>query len=148
FYYKFSADYTDFADYSVPTQSILYQNLIIPIYNERMKNTAGNKYSVSAQTGYVSDAFESVLSISNFYRKVGVLPGSHGEAGEGDVSDDGNRRNIDFPYQHVNHFKIENESTLHFDEKSLAFLFAYQDNHRQEWNEYHAHHDPEHRFQN
>ena len=147
FYYKFSADYTDFADYSVPTQSIFYQNLNIPIYNERMKNTAGNKYSVSAQTGYVSDAFESVLSISNFYQKFGFFPGSHGEAGEGDVSDDGNRRNIDFPYQNVNHFKIENESTLHFDENSLAFLFAYQNNHRQEWNEYHAHHDHEHRFQ-
>src|SRR5690606_5648175 len=104
FYYKVSGSYMDFGDYSVPTHQIVFQNEIIPIENKRLENTAGREYSVSSLVGYTSDKFETSLLASNYYQKIGMFPISHGDAE--DLHSDGNRRNIDFPYQNVNHFKL------------------------------------------
>lgn len=139
FYYKLSGSYTDFGDYSIPTDHIVYLTRRIPVYNQRLKNTAGNEYSLSAQAGYVSNHFESVLSLSNFYQKTGFFPGSHGIPTIERVQDDGNRRNVEFPYQNVNHFKILSENTLKFHSNSLKFSFGFQNNHRQEWSLFHTH---------
>lgn len=139
FYYKLSASYTDFADYSVPTDYIVYLTRQIPIFNERLKNTAGNEYSVSGQVGYISSEFESVLMISNFYQKIGFFPGAHGIPTLDRVQDDSNRRNVEFPYQNVNHFKVVSESILKFKPNSLKFSFGFQNNHRQEWSMFHTH---------
>lgn len=139
FYYKLSGNYTDFGDYSVPTDHIIYLTRNIPIYNEKLKNTAGNDYAVSGQIGYVSPEFETVLNISNYYQKLGFFPGSHGIPTLDRVQDDGDRRNIEFPYQNVNHFKISSESSFRFNGNSLNFLLGYQNNHRQEWSEFHTH---------
>lgn len=139
FYYKLSAAYTDFADYSIPTDHIVYLTRQIPIFNEELKNTAGNEYSFNTQVGYTSADFESVLTISNFYQKIGFFPGSHGIPTLDRVQDDGDRRNVEFPYQNVNHFKIISESTLKFHPNSLKFSFGFQNNHRQEWSLFHTH---------
>lgn len=139
FYYKFSAAYTDFADYSIPTDEIIYLTRKIPIYNEKLKNTAGKEHSMSAQMGYVSSVFESVLSWSNFYQKIGFFPGAHGIPALERVQDDGDRRNIGFPYQNVNHFKLSSENTIKFHPNTLQFLFGFQNNHRQEWSLFHTH---------
>lgn len=139
FYYKLSGNYTDFGDYSVPTDQIVYLSRNIPIFNQRLKNTAGRDYAVSGQIGYVSSGFETVLNISNYYQKLGFFPGAHGVPTLDRVQDDGDRRNIEFPFQNVNHFKISSESTLRFNGNSLSFLLGYQNNHRQEWSEFHTH---------
>lgn len=139
FYYKLSGNYTDFGDYSIPTDNIVYLTRNIPIFNERLKNTAGEDYALAGQIGYVSAGFETVLNISNYYQKLGFFPGAHGVPSLERVSDDGDRRNIEFPYQNVNHFKISSESTLRFNGNSLNFLFGFQNNHRQEWSEFHTH---------
>lgn len=139
FYYKFSASYTDFADYNIPTDHIVYLTRQIPIFNERLKNTAGNEHSASVQVGYTSTDFESVLTLSNFYQKIGFFPGAHGIPTLDRVQDDGDRRNVEFPYQNVNHFKVLIESTLRFHPNSLKFSFGFQNNHRQEWSLFHTH---------
>src|SRR5690606_16634300 len=133
------ANYTDFADYSVPTDHIVYLTRRIPVYNQRLKNTAGNEYSLSTQIGYVSGDFESVLTISNFYQKTGFFPGSHGIPTIDRVQDDGNRRNVEFRYQNVNHFKILSVNNLKLHPHSLIFSFGFHHNHRQEWSLFHTH---------
>lgn len=142
FYYKVSGSYMDFGDYSVPTHQIVFQNEIIPIENKRLENTAGREYSVSSLVGYTSDKFETSLLASNYYQKIGMFPISHGDAE--DLHSDGNRRNIDFPYQNVNHFKLQSESIFRWNKQNLRFLFGYQINHRQEWSEFHEHYGEEH----
>src|SRR5690606_30476492 len=139
FYYKLAATYTDFADYSIPTDHIVYLSRQIPIFNERLKNTAGNESSASAQIGYVSDDLESVLTISNFHQKTGFFLGAHGVPTLDRVQDEGERRNVEFPYQKVNHFKVLSETTLKFHPNSLKFSFGFQNNHRQEWSLFHTH---------
>src|SRR5690606_9745108 len=139
FYYKLSGNYTDFGDYSVQTDQIVYLSRNIPILNHRLKNTDGTAYAVSGQAGSASPRFETVLNISNYYQRLGFFPGAHGVPTLDRVQDDGDRRNIEFPYQNVNHFKISNESTLRFNGNSLSFLLGYQNNHRQEWSEFHTH---------
>src|SRR5690606_28758017 len=135
----FRSNYTVFGDYSVPTDQIVYLSRNIPIFNQRLKNTAGRDYAISTQIGYVSSQFETVLNISNYYQKLGFFPGAHGVPSLDRVQDDGDRRNIEYPYQNVNHFKFSSESTLRFDRNSLHFLLGYQNNHRQEWSEFHTH---------
>ncbi len=139
FYYKFSASYTDFADYAIPTDHIIYLTRQIPIYNEQLKNTAGNEHSFSTQIGYTSGNFDSNLNVSNFYQKIGFFPGAHGIPTLDRVQDDGSRRNVEFPYQNVNHFKVLSENVLKFHPNSLKFSFGFQNNHRQEWSLFHTH---------
>lgn len=121
FYCKLSGSYTDFGDYSIPTNQILFQNQIIPIENNRMENTAGRNYSVSTLAGYTSNNFESTLSLSNYYEKTGMFPISHGDPE--DLHNDGNRRNIDFPFQNVNHFKVQSQSHFQMEQTKPFFCF-------------------------
>lgn len=139
FYWKFAGSFTDFADYKIPTESITYLTRIIPIFNEELKNTAGSEHSTGLQIGFVDDDVETVFNLSHYYQKLGFFPGAHGIPDLSRVQDDGDRRNIEFPYQNVNHFKLSNETTLPFRNGSLKFLTGFQNNHRQEWSLFHTH---------
>lgn len=139
FYSKFSGSYTDFGDYAVPTDEILYLNRKIPIYQNKLKNTAGNEWSASAQLGYVERNLETTWNISHYYQKFGFFPGAHGIPDLTRVQDDGDSRNVEFPYQNVNHFKISNETSLFAKNSTWKLLMGFQHNHRQEWSEFHTH---------
>ncbi|MDN6310858.1 MAG: TonB-dependent receptor, partial [Psychroflexus sp.] len=138
-FYKLHFTAMDFGDYSLPTDQINYLNYDIPIYNERLKNTAGHEMNWSGQVGYQGEIFESAIHVSNVYQKSGFFPGSHGIPSIDRVKPDGDRRNIGFPYQNVNHFKILNDTRLQFENAELQVLLSFQDNHRQEWSLFHTH---------
>lgn len=144
FYWKLSASYTDFADYKIPTDHITYLSRQIPIYNEELKNTAGNEFSNSLQLAYTDRNFDNIFHFSYYSQKMGFFPGAHGVPDLTRVEDDGNPRNIDFPYQNVQHLKFNNETTIRFGENSLKFLMGYQNNHRQEWSLFHTHYGNTH----
>lgn len=138
-YYKFKASYSDFGDYQIPTDQIKYLNRNIPIENNRLKNTAGQEYNLSTTMGFVGSSFENVLNLSYYHQKLGFFPGAHGIPDLDRVKDDGNRRNVEFPYQNVQHIKIANESILKLGLNKLNFRLGYQNNHRQEWSLFHTH---------
>ncbi len=139
YFYKLKFSGVDYADFKVPAHEIYYLNTKIPIENKRMKNTAGDEYSFYAQGGYVSDRFQSIVSISNLNSKIGFFPGAHGIPSINAVKDDGDSRNIDFPYQKVNHFKVINSNKWINDHDQWDLLFSFQQNHRQEWSAFHTH---------
>lgn len=139
FFYKLKATASDFGDYNVPTDEINYLTIKMPVYNGRLKNTAGKENSLSAQVGYADDNFESVLSVSSFYNKTGFFPGSHGIPSISRVEDDGDSRNIDYPYQRTQHYKVNSTSKWLFEDADLTFIAGYQNNKRQEWSEFHTH---------
>lgn len=134
---KFSG--VDYADFKVPTSEMNYLNTKIPIYNNRMKNTAGDEYSFYLQGGYVSDRFQSILSVSNLKSKIGFFAGAHGIPSMASVVDDGNYRNVNFPFQKVNHFKLTSSNKWKMDHSEWQAIFSFQQNHRQEWSAFHTH---------
>lgn len=139
FFYKIKATASEFGDYGVPTDTIVYLTRNIPIYNQRLKNTAGKEVDLYGQIGYVNKFYKGTLSLSNVYYTSGFFPGAHGIPSIQRVQDDGDRRNIDFPFQRVNHFKIINKNEWFFVDSSLEIIFGFQNNHRQEWSRFHTH---------
>ncbi|WP_025125705.1 TonB-dependent receptor [Myroides odoratimimus] len=142
FFYKFKATGQDAGDYRVPVSEINYLNTVIPIHGNRMKNTASKNFALYGQIGYVDNNFKNILSISNVYDKSGFFPGSHGLPNVASVADDGNHRNIEYPRQNVNHFKVVNTTTWDSSlQDKWTFMVAYQNNRRQEHSLFHSHFD-------
>lgn len=139
FFYKIKATGSEFGDYSVPTDNIVYLNFNIPIYDERLKNTAGKEVDLYGQVGFIDNNYKGTLSLSNVFFKGGFFPGAHGVPSIGRVQDDGDPRNIDYPFQQVNHFKVINKNEWFFETSSLNVILGYQNNHRQEWSRFHTH---------
>ncbi|WP_075602331.1 TonB-dependent receptor [Saccharicrinis aurantiacus] len=138
-YVKVRASAIDYGDYKVPTDQIIYLDRIVPIYNGRLKNTAGKEYDAYLQYGYLHEAFKSSITISNVYQKSGFFPGAHGVPDADRVKHDGDYRNIDFPYQVANHTKVMSNNKFYFNSGELIADLAYQFNNRQELSEFHTH---------
>lgn len=139
FFYKIKATGSEFGDYSVPTDNIVYLSQNIPIYNERLKNTAGKEVDLYGQVGYLGEHYKGTLSVSNVYFKSGFFPGAHGIPSTSRVQDDGDQRNIDYPFQRVNHLKFINKNEWFFHNSNLEVILGFQNNHRQEWSRFHTH---------
>lgn len=139
FFYKARASYLNFGDYAIPADTIVYLTRKIPIYNRHLKNTAGNEFDWSGQLGYISTHFKSVLSVSNVAQKSGFFPGAHGIPDETKIADDGNSRNVEFPFQQVRHTKLSSNNKWFLHEFTLFADLGFQQNHRQEWSLFHSH---------
>ena len=140
FFYKIKGTYSDFADFRTTTKQIRYLDRWMPIVNQRVKNTAGNEFNLQGQVGYVDQNFRTILTVSNVNQKTGFFPGSHGVPSLDRLNHDGDYRNVDFPYQKVNHFKIISENELKLNAKNtLKFNLGYQNNLRQEISQFHTH---------
>lgn len=139
FFYKIKGLYIDFGDYNIPTDTIVYLTRKIPIHNRKLKNTAGQEWNFFGQAGYVKDNYHSILTVSNNQTKSGFFPGSHGIPDLDRLQDDGNSRNIKYPYQQSNHFTIQNEHKWIFDHSELKTDFTFQNNRRKEKSEFHTH---------
>jgi len=138
-YYNVRYTQTDFADYRVPADSFFYNRFRLPIYNNTLKNTAGNERNIYFSTGIIKPQYKSTLTISNVKSKNGFFPGSHGIPSADKLTDDGNQRNIELPYQQVNHFKIINNSKIYLQKGSIELNIGYQNNFRQEYSLFHTH---------
>lgn len=139
FFYKVKGLYLDYGDYNTPTDTIVYLTRKIPIHNRRLKNTAGEEWNIFGQLGYVQQNYHTILTFSNNRTKAGFFPGSHGIPDLNRLQDDGDSRNIDYPYQSANHLTIQNEHNWKFTDSELAVDVAFQNNHRQERSAFHTH---------
>ena len=129
----------DFGDYKVPADSFYYNGYILPIYNDRLKNTAGKERNISGMLGVKRNWGYSTLTVSNYNQLAGIFPGAVGIPRLYNLEDDGDPRNIDFPRQEINHFKIISNSNILFSGNWLEVNLGYQNNNRREEGEPHAH---------
>ena len=129
----------DFGDYRVPADNFYYNGYILPIYNNRLKNTAGKERNLSGMIGLKKNWGYSTLTISNYNQLAGIFPGAVGVPRLYDLEDDGDSRNIDLPRQNINHFKIISNSNILFGGNWLEVNLGYQNNDRKEEGEPHAH---------
>jgi len=131
---------TRFSDYRVPADSFYYNRYRFEIPNRRLKNTAGVEQSAYFTAGWIDDWGKLSLSASNVFAKTGFFPGAHGLPSAAKLQDDGSIRNIELPFQQVNHFKLSVNGIFVLNEsQKLLVDGGYQSNHRQEWSLFHSH---------
>ncbi len=128
-----------FGDYRIPTDTITYLSWRMPIYNRRMKNTAGSEISASLSVNYSNDRINSWLHLSNVYGKNGFFPGSHGIPDVARLKHDGSYRNVDMPYASSQHFKASSNNIVRFSRAKLYVDIGYQQNYRKEMALFHTH---------
>jgi iron complex outermembrane receptor protein len=138
-FFKLRFSTQDFGDYSVPADNFVYNGFVLPIENNRLKNTAGNERNFSASGGIHKHWGSSSITVSNFHQNAGLFPGATGIPREYQLEDDGDPRNIDLPRQVVNHLKIISNTTVVLGESWIEVDLGYQHNDRKEEGQAHAH---------
>ncbi len=129
----------DFGDYRIPADTIIYLSRKTPVYNKRLKNSAGKEQDVYLQAGMVQSTWQTSVSASRVWQKSGFFPGAHGKPDLQRVAHDGNFRDIDFPFQNMEHLKVVSNTRVQMGKSFLAVDLGYQRNHRQEWSLFHTH---------
>ena len=135
-FYRANITLLDYADYKVPTDSIQYYSYYIRLKDKRLRNTAGCEQDGSVMLGYMGYRFQSYLRISDSYSKSGFFANAHGlEVRLSEIDYDRSRRDIDLPYQSVNHLKVLNHTAWNNERISLTADLAFQNNLRKEFSE-------------
>jgi iron complex outermembrane receptor protein len=136
FFFRANTTLIDYADYHVPTDSIQYYSYWIKLKDQRLRNTAGLERDGSVMLGYAGYNFHTDVRVSDNYLKSGFFANAHGlEVRLSDIDYDHSRRDIDLPYQWVNHLKVLSHTTWRNDVMSAELNFAYQNNVREELSE-------------
>ncbi|WP_339736499.1 TonB-dependent receptor [uncultured Sunxiuqinia sp.] len=139
FFFKLRGTVLDFGDYHIPTDTIVYLTQKMPVANKYLKNTAGQEFDLSGHAGLVYNRFRTTASLSRVSQKSGFFPGSHGIPSQERVKDDGNRRNIEYPRQQVEHVKLVSNNRYSTRDASIHLDVGFQNNNRSEWSEFHTH---------
>ena len=135
-FYRANTTLIDYADYKVPTDSIQYYSYWIKLNRQRLRNTAGFERDGSAMLGYAGYHFHTDLRVSDSYSKSGFFANAHGmEVRLSDIDYDRSRRDIDLPYQWVNHLKVLSHTAWRNEVFSVEANLAYQNNLREERSE-------------
>jgi iron complex outermembrane recepter protein len=138
----FSARYSqqEFGDYQVPADQFIYNSFVLPIYDNRLKNTAGQERNTSFTAGLKRDWGISRLIFSHYSLKAGLFAGAVGIPRSYALEDDGNRRDIDVPSQEVDHYKFSFHQTVFRGKDHFDFNLGYQFNLRREFSfpEFHS----------
>ncbi|MBR4821678.1 MAG: TonB-dependent receptor, partial [Bacteroidales bacterium] len=136
FYWKLHLTGSDYADYKVPTDEIEYYSYRIPLKDGTLRNTAGREKDASLTLGYVSPSFRNDFKVSDTWSKSGFFANAHGlEVRLSEIDYDASRRDIDLPWQSVNHLTVHNHSHFHGNGFTMDGDLAWQMNHRQERSE-------------
>ncbi len=131
----------EFGDYEVPADSFVYNSYELPIIDQTLVNTAGKERALSAELGKTAHWGTSRLTYSFYGLQAGLFPGAMGIPRSYNIQPDGNTRNIDLPYQDVQHHKLTSLSDVMFknNKTQLQLIFSGQQNLRKEFAEPHAH---------
>ncbi len=138
FFAEFRATILDYGDYKVPTDSIDIYSYRAGLYKHHLRNTAGKEQDLHFSFGIIQPKYQSRFYISNVHSKSGFFANAHGlEPRSVDtVLHDKSSRDINDPYQTVNHLKITNSTRIACGDGELELKLGYQHNYRQEYNEY------------
>ncbi len=132
-----TARYTrqNYADYRVPGRLFLYNGFELPIVNERLKNTAGDERNLSISAGLKRNWGITRILFSHYSLDAGLFSGAVGIPRSYALTDDGNYRDIDVPWQGVDHYRASLNQTFFFKNDHLTFDVGFQRNHRREYSQ-------------
>lgn len=133
----------EYADFRIPADNFNYLSYEFPIYNRRLKNTAGKEQSAAATIGYKEKNITTYFNVSNNFQKMGFFSGAHGIPNIANMQPDGSFRNVNMPYTTSNHFTITNNTEWKTEAFRFALNLGYQDNDREERSYFHSHFENE-----
>ena len=107
----------------------------MPIVNERLKNTAGDERNLSISAGVKRNWGITRVLFSHYSLDAGLFSGAVGIPRSYALTDDGNYRDIDVPWQGVDHYRASLNQTFFFKNDHLTFDVGFQRNHRREYSE-------------
>lgn len=126
------ASIQDYDDYKVPAESFTYNGFELPIFNQRLKNTAGTEMSLALTGGFQTTRQVTKFSYSIYDLSSGIFSGAVGIPRSYILTDDGLPDNIDVPYQEVNHQRWVMNHISFFGKNHFTINLGYQRNHRTE----------------
>ncbi|WP_104384500.1 TonB-dependent receptor [Sphingobacterium sp. HMA12] len=131
----------DYADYRVPTDTVYVYNYAVRLKDRQVRNTAGRETNFQLRGGYNSGQFSSIFYLSNYHTRIGFFANAHGlePRGVNTALYDQSDRDILYPSQQVNHFKLINRNYITQGRHKIWVDLGYQRNYRQEFNHYTAH---------
>lgn len=131
----FSGRFTrqSFGDYQVPSDRFEYNGFVLPIINNRLKNTAGREQNISLGAGYSAKNHVTRLSFNHYQLNAGIFAGAVGFPRAYTLEDDGNYRNIETPKQEVDHYRLTLNHSVSIGEDHLNINLGYQKNVRGEF---------------
>ncbi|UII26780.1 TonB-dependent receptor [Fulvivirga maritima] len=129
----------DFADYQVPANEFLYNSYTLPIIDQKLKNTAGNELDYSVHTGIKRKWGYTTMYLSRYGQKVGFFSGAFGMPRSYQLQDDGNNRDIQLPYQNIDHWKLISNTVIFNNKSTWMIDIGYQHNLREEHSYPHSH---------
>ncbi|MBV7531017.1 TonB-dependent receptor [Chitinophaga sp. sic0106] len=129
---------TDYGDYRVPADTVYVYSFAAPLHNHQVRNTAGRERNAHLSTGWIGKHAATTFYGSIVYNKSGFFANAHGlEPRRVDTElHDRSSRDIELPSQEVTHYKLVNKTTFHIGPHQLLWQSGYQQNFRQEWNNY------------
>lgn len=141
FFYRAGLTMSGFADYRVPTDSIQYYSYWIRLNDGRLRNTAGSEIDGRLMLGYTNNEnFRTDLTVSDVNCRSGFFANAHGmEVRLSDIDYDRSWRDVDLPYQWVNHLKVQSHTMWQLGTVDLTADVAWQHNLREELSEPVAH---------
>ncbi|MDX2188629.1 MAG: TonB-dependent receptor [Bacteroidota bacterium] len=121
-----------YADYKVPANNFQYNRYNLELYDQRLKNTAGNEQHASIMLGVNRNWGFTHITLSNFNQNAGIFAGAAGIPRAYQLTNDGNFRNIDIPNQYINHFKAISNTSFRLGQSWIEMDLGFQNNLRQE----------------
>lgn len=139
-YVSVRGTYNRYGDFAVPDESFEYQTYVLPITNQRLKNTGGAEWNLNGFYQYTSENFLLQWTASHFDQQAGFFVGAIGQPQFYDLTDDGNRYNVALPFQYVQHTKSNLRLQWHHENHNDTRInLNYQLNQRREYSFPHAH---------
>jgi iron complex outermembrane receptor protein len=128
----------EYGDVSVPSDNFTYNSYVYNIPNSRLRNTAGNDQAFNLTAGIKKSWGESSVTFSNYNQQIGFFPGAHGRPSIASSIHDGDHRNIELPFQQIEHSKISSNTKWIVNKHFIELDIAAQHNKRQEFEKPHA----------
>lgn len=128
-----------YADYRIPADTVTYLTWRMPLYDRRMKNTAGREQDISFSVNYDNGRVNSWIHASTVGAKNGFFPGAHGVPLLSRLEPDGSLRNVEMPFATSNHFKLISNNEIRLSRAALQIDLGYQRNRREELSPFHTH---------
>lgn len=119
-------------DYQVPASQFTYNGYVLPIENNRLKNTATKENHFSLHAGHSNQHHIIRLSYQRYQQQMGLFTGAIGIPRSYSLQHDDNYRDIDVPHQKVTHQKWSLEQTYFFKKSHLNINLGIQENDREE----------------
>lgn len=131
--------YQQYDDYRIPAEEFTYNGFVLPVVDNRLKNTAGNLLSGRLTYGYLGTNYNLRLMASQYTQNVGLYPGATGIPRAYDVRNIGDVSDIDLPNQEVVHTKLYGQINVKIKDNWLMTDVGFQQNDRLENSKPHSH---------